>query len=121
MAEKIGSMPCDTKGCGSEMSVMQDKREKFYTVCKCGRNTRNTNFGQELFKMAWSDFQKTGAPIDDINGLLVGGISEDEPEKQPEIIQENSEPEKEKSGFGFFIFAAAVIGGGVAAWQKIKQ
>lgn len=123
MAEQIGTMPCDTSGCTSEMSVMQDKRKKFYTNCVCGTNKRNSNIGQKLFAEAWEKFQENDEKIsndfvdraqgveDDINGVLVGGVPEDE----PETIQETSE---DKPNLIFPLFALSVIGGGVFAWLK---
>ena len=118
MAEKIGSMPCDNPQCNSAMDVMQDKRKKFYTVCECGRNTRNTNKGQELFTLSWEQFQSGGLSFPSDEGFPQSEEPlQDSPESE-DLLQEEIEKPKSKKAV-LLILLGLMVGGG--AWLATKQ
>jgi len=113
VAEQIGTMPCDNPACSSEMDVMQDKRGKFYTVCECGRNTRNTNKGQKLFSEVWEKYQNSAGACDDMSGLIIGEPPEGESEK-PETKAMETEAQsnsKVRKIIKAFLYIGAAVGG----------
>ncbi len=119
MAESVGKIECQKKGCPEIAELCKDKRGKFYLKCPVhGTDKLGTNAAQAEIKK----IIEAGNATEDIGGVILGT----EPEKaaKPEPVTEPEKkpvPEKENGGGLTFFIISFFIGAGAWLWKKSKQ
>lgn len=116
MAESVGKIECQKKGCHEVAELCKTKRGKFYIKCPVhGTDTLGTNAAQAEIKK----IIEAGDASENVGGVVVGN----EPEKPepatpaPVAASEEQKPDAKQGGL-VFIVIGLLLGIGSWLWKK---